>query len=102
MTQDILPCLRESSILVMQDENDIIEFAGHKASYISWVYVDPTHRRRGVATALVRQMRHVECRQKQSCRRALHQRLGVVIEKEFAGDFNGHAIDVMTLWHEAS
>ena len=45
-----LAMFRESSIIVIEEANNIIGFAGHKGNYISWVYVHPAHRRRGIAT----------------------------------------------------
>src|SRR6266850_5904916 len=43
----------DSQILVMEDLGLIIGFAGSLGSSITWLFVHPNHRRKGVARALV-------------------------------------------------
>jgi ribosomal protein S18 acetylase RimI-like enzyme len=88
-----LALFRESCIIVIEETHNIVGFAGHKGNYISWVYVHPTHRRRGVAIALVSEMlRRIDgtatlnVGKNNQAARALYQRLGFVVEKEFTGN----------------
>src|SRR6267142_5679840 len=50
---DMMALFRQSEILVMEDEGQVIGFGGNKGGYISWLFVHPQHRRRGVARALL-------------------------------------------------
>jgi ribosomal protein S18 acetylase RimI-like enzyme len=102
-----LTLFRESSIIVIEEANNIVGFAGHKGNYLSWVYVHPTHRRRGIAAALVSEMLQridgtatLNVGKNNQAARSLYQRLGFVVEKEFTGNFNGHDVEVMTLRYD--
>ena len=102
-----LALFHDSNIVTMKDAAEILGFAGHKGNYISWVYVHPAHRRKGIATALVREMLNrlegtvtLNVGANNHGARALYQRLGFVVAKEFKGMFNGHDVDVMILSYD--
>jgi ribosomal protein S18 acetylase RimI-like enzyme len=88
-----------------ESTDQVIGFAGHKQSYISWMFVHPWHRRRGVAIALLREMlprlgRPVTLNvgKKNLPARRLYEELGFVVEKDFIGQWdNGEAVAVLTL-----
>lgn len=84
-----LALFRESSISVAEDAGQVVGFAGHRGNYISWVYVRPTHRRRGVARRLVQDMLGrltgtvtLNVGANNTAARQLYETLGFVIDRE--------------------
>jgi ribosomal protein S18 acetylase RimI-like enzyme len=83
----------------------VIGFAGYQENYISWMFVHPRHRRKGVAIALIREMlprlgRPVTLNvgKNNIPARRLYEQLGFVVEKDFIGQWdNGEAVAVLTL-----
>jgi ribosomal protein S18 acetylase RimI-like enzyme len=53
---DMQALFRGSQILVAEHLDRIAGFGGNRGSFITWLFVHPGFRRRGVATALVRDM----------------------------------------------
>ncbi len=95
---------RESRILVVEDQEEVLGFAGNSGNYISWMFVHPHHRRKGVARLLLEHIltsldgkvklnvfknNHAAC--------ALYQQFGFEIEREFVGNLNGYKTKAMTL-----
>jgi ribosomal protein S18 acetylase RimI-like enzyme len=100
---------RESQILVMESDNRIVGFGGNRDNYISWLFVHPAHRRKGVATALVRAIVArldgpvtLNVSTENTPARRLYERLGFTVEREFIGDFKGHPCPVSRLRYEAA
>lgn len=117
ITSDAIPSLdsdsemkilfQESQILVMDDDNRIVGFGGNRGNCISWLFVHPDHRRKGVATALVRAITSrlhgpvtLNVATENIAARSLYERLGFRIEREFIGDFKGQACPVSRLRYE--
>jgi ribosomal protein S18 acetylase RimI-like enzyme len=99
---------RESQIFVMEDDNRIVGFGGNKGNFISWLFVHPAHRRRGVATALVRAITSrlngsvtLNVATENIAARCLYERLGFIVEQEFTGHFKGHPCRICKLRREA-
>jgi ribosomal protein S18 acetylase RimI-like enzyme len=99
---------RESQILVMEDDNRIIGFGGNRGNFIAWLFVHPAHRRKGVATALVRAITArlngsvtLSVATENTAARALYARLGFTVEREFISHFKGHPCGVSRLRYEA-
>ena len=46
----------ESRILVAEENGTVIGFGGNRGNYVSWLFVHPAHRRRGIALALMEQI----------------------------------------------
>ena len=46
----------DSTIFVADEGDQIIGFGGYKGNYVSWLFVHPAQRRRGVARALLREI----------------------------------------------
>jgi ribosomal protein S18 acetylase RimI-like enzyme len=102
--EDHLALFRESSILVAEDARQVVGFGGYRGNYVSWVYVHPAHRRRGIARRLLGEMLgrlsgtvtlNVGANNKAA--RQLYETLGFVVDREFMGKFSGHDVRVMTL-----
>src|SRR5208283_5564957 len=53
---EMLVLFRDSQIVVMEDAGRIIGFCGNRGTVITWLFVHPEHRRKGVARALVQGM----------------------------------------------
>ena len=54
--QSNMDLFNKSKILVMEEGNNIMGFGGNKGNYISWLYVHPNHRRKGVAKTILDQV----------------------------------------------
>lgn len=53
---DRIASFAKSRIFVWEEKGKLLGFAGHKGSYIGWLFVDPAAFRRGIARALLRHM----------------------------------------------
>ena len=100
---------RGSQIVVAEDSNRVAGFGGNRGSFITWLFVHPEFRRRGVATTLVRSML---ARLQQPvtlnvmvgnlAARTLYARLGFQTEREFEGNFQGNPCSVAKLRYETA
>lgn len=97
----------ESTILVIEDAGRVVGFGGYRGNYISWLYVHPAHRRKGVARMLVQEMRErlsgtitLNVGRNNSAARRLYETFGFIVDREFTGKFNGHDVRVMRMKHE--
>ena len=97
----------DSEILVMEDANRIVGFGGSRGTFITWLFVHPNHRRKGVACALVRELvarldgtitLNVATTNGAACN--LYKRMGFTVEREFMGQFNGHNCPVAKLRYD--
>lgn len=99
-----------SQVSVMDDAGQVVGFAGNRGTVITWLFVHPSHRRRGVATALVRELLAqldgtitLNVATRNAAARNLYERLGFTLEREFIGRFNGHSCAVAKLcYHKAA
>jgi len=106
---DMQALFHGSQIQVVDDCDRIAGFGGHRGSFITWLFVHPAFRRRGVATALVREML-TRLRQPvtlnvmvdNAAARALYERLGFCVEREFQGHFQGSPCNVAKLRYETA
>jgi ribosomal protein S18 acetylase RimI-like enzyme len=106
---DMQALFRGSQILVAEDSDRIAGFGGNRGSFITWLFVHPAFRRRGVATALVRDMLArlqqpvtLNVMVSNMAARALYERIGFNVEREFQGNFQGRACGVAKLRYEAA
>lgn len=104
---NMLALFRNSEIFVMERGERIVGFSGSRGTFITWLFVHPAHRRMGVARALVREMLarltgtitlHVATTNVAAYN--LYKCLGFTVEREFIGQFNGHACPVAKLRFE--
>ncbi|MFC1533239.1 GNAT family N-acetyltransferase [Thermodesulfobacteriota bacterium] len=102
--ENFLKLFRESEIIVMEVKNKVIGFAGNKGNYISWMFVDPEHRRKGVAGKLLSEILKdlkgeikLNVAKNNIAGKKLYKKFGFVIEKEFVGNFNGYKSQAMIL-----
>ena len=100
----MLELFRASEIIVAIDDEEVIGFGGFKGSYISWLFVHPDHRRRGVARALLAAMlARLEGPVRLNVLRSnvaaikLYEEFGFTVIKDFVGRFNGQEVNVLTL-----
>ena len=75
----------------------VVGFAGSLGSSISWLFVHPNHRRKGVARALVRELIArldgpitLNVATINTAARNLYETIGFVVEREFLGEFKGY------------
>jgi len=106
---DMKSLFRASQIVVAEDTGRVVGFAGNRGSFITWLFVHPQFRRRGVASALVRHMVArleppvtLNVAAENSAARALYQRLGFKVEREFLGNFQGRPCSVCKLRYETA
>jgi ribosomal protein S18 acetylase RimI-like enzyme len=100
---------RDSRVLVCEVDGCVIGFAGNKGNYISWLFVHPDFRRRGVAARLLREVLRplrgtvaLNVAKNNRPARALYEKNGFVLEKEFVGQWNGYECHVARLRYEAN
>ncbi len=99
----------DSQIYVVVDSNTILGFGGHKGNYISWLFVHPIHRRKGIAKLILQQILDqltgtikLYVAKNNLSANVLYKKLGFKIEREFMGNYNGYQSQVMTLCLEKS
>ena len=92
-----------------EEDGTIAGFAGNRGSFITWLFVHPSFRRRGVGTALVRDLLRkldqpvtLNVALTNGPAMSLYQRMGFKVEREFLGDFNGHPCKVARLRYAAA
>ena len=105
----MMALFRDSRIVVMVDADRVVGFAGSRDSFITWLFVHPSYRRKGVATALVGEMLGrlespvtLNVAMSNIAALALYQRMGFAVEREFAGQFQGNPCGVAKLRHETA
>ena len=98
---------RVSQIVVAEEASRVVGFAGHRGSFITWLFVHPEFRRRGIANALVRHLiarlePHVMLNvvSGNAAARALYARLGFKLERELRGNFQGWPCNLCKLSYE--
>jgi ribosomal protein S18 acetylase RimI-like enzyme len=103
----MLALFHDSIILVAHEAEQIVGFGGHKGNYISWLFVHPAHRRQGVARALLKEIIErlnglitLNVAAENLAARQLYSGLGFTVARDFAGQFNGQGLRVLTLSYE--
>jgi ribosomal protein S18 acetylase RimI-like enzyme len=93
-----------SAVDLAEKAGQVLGFAGTRGDTITWLFVHPAHRRKGVAGELLRHILrrldgvatlHVAKGNQPALR--LYEQFGFSAESEFAGHFNGHAVQVLRL-----
>jgi len=104
---DMMALFQSSQILVMESGGQIVGFGGSRSTSITWLFVHPEYRRKGIAHALVLEMLErlvgtitLNVATTNVAAYNLYQRLGFTVEREFVGQFNGHACPVARLRFE--
>ena len=52
----MLPYFNESEIMVYEEEVNILGFIGRKGNVVSWLFVHPDHRRKGIGRRLLKDL----------------------------------------------
>ena len=99
----------ESQVVVMEDRDRVVGFCGNRQSFITWLFVHPEFRRRGVASALIGDMVArlsdpitLNVMANNLAARALYEQMGFKVEREFQGTFQGTPCEVARLRHTAA
>jgi ribosomal protein S18 acetylase RimI-like enzyme len=99
---------RDSAVLVGEVHGGVAAFAGTKGNYISWLFVHPDFRRRGLGSLLLREVMAPLCgavelnvAKNNQPARALYEKAGFKVAKEFVGEWNGYECQVARLRYEA-
>jgi putative acetyltransferase len=105
----MMTLFRDSQMVVMERANRIVGFAGSRGSFVTWLFVHPSYRRQGVATALLRDMLKrlegpvtLNVAMSNHAALALYQRSGFAVEREFVGQVQGNSCKVAKLRHETA
>jgi ribosomal protein S18 acetylase RimI-like enzyme len=95
---------KESQILVVEEYDTILGFGGYKGNYISWLFIHPSHRRRGVAHMILNHILDqlsgpikLNVGKYNEAAKSLYFKLGFKVEREFTGNFNGYKSEALTL-----
>ena len=104
---DMMALFQSSQILVMESGGQIVGFGRSRGTSITWLFVHPEYRRKGIAHALVLEMLErlvgtitLNVATTNVAAYNLYRRLGFTVEREFVGQFNGHACPVAKLRYE--
>jgi ribosomal protein S18 acetylase RimI-like enzyme len=108
--RNMMELFHNSQLFVMEDAGRVVGFAGSRGTVITWLFVHPNDRRRGVADALVRELLArldgtitLNVATTNAAARNLYEHLGFTVEREFTGQFNGHSCPVAKLrYHKAA
>jgi len=103
----MMTLFQSSQILVLESGGRIVGFGGSRGTSITWLFVHPEYRRKGVARALVLEMLArlvgtvaLNVATTNVAAYNLYKRVGFTVEREFVGQFNGHACPVARLRFE--
>jgi|APSaa5957512576_1039674.scaffolds.fasta_scaffold163624_1 ribosomal protein S18 acetylase RimI-like enzyme len=104
-----LKLFHDSRIIVVEERELILGFGGYRLNYISWLFVHPDHRRKGVGQMLLNQVLSrlagtikLNVAKNNIAAKKLYEKHGFKIEREFVGNFNGFESQAMTLILEKS
>lgn len=96
----------ESQVTVADDGGRVVGFGGSRGSFITWLFVHPSFRRRGIASALVKRMLSELDRPvtlnvaiTNIAAMSLYERLGFAVERKFVADFQGRPCSAARLTH---
>lgn len=102
----MLALFEESKILVFEREGAVAGFGGYRNQTITYLFVHPEQRRKGVASQLVVAILNVlggeaklNVAKKNVSAYHLYSRLGFVTETEFEGQYNGYPCEVARMHH---
>ena len=94
----------DSQILVVEGNNTVLGFGGNKGNYISWVFVHPEHRRKGVAKTILSEILseltgeiRLNVAKYNHAAQNLYKAFGFEVEREFRGNYNGYESQAMTM-----
>jgi ribosomal protein S18 acetylase RimI-like enzyme len=106
---DMQALFRGSRIIVAEVSHRVAGFSGSRDSFITWLFVHPDFRRKGVATALVCEMLarldepvSLNVMLGNTPARTLYERIGFKVEREFQGNFRGNPCNVARLRYETA
>ena len=106
---DMQALFRGSDVFVAIESGNVAGFGGSRGSFITWLFVHPAYRRKGIATALVRFMLGrlrepvtLNVMSNNTSARALYEGIGFNVVREFQGNFQGNPCSVVKLSYETA
>ena len=94
----------ESKVTVVESGTELVGFAGNRGTLITWLFVLPSYRRSGVATALLAELLArlerpltLNVVAGNTAARSLYERFGFQVMHEFTGNFQGTPCNVAKL-----
>ncbi|MEM7206489.1 MAG: N-acetyltransferase [Pseudomonadota bacterium] len=99
--------LFENSKIYVYEEDSILGFVGNKGNYISWLFVHPQHRNRGIGNRLIGSLLTnlagtvaLNVAKSNKVATNLYSKLGFTVAKEFEGKYQGVPIIVNRMEYE--
>ena len=94
----------ESHILVYEEEGKVLGFVGQKENVVSWFFVHPDHRRKGIGQSLMHQLIDIwkdplelNVAKQNHVAISLYSRVGFKVYYEFSGNMFGTPISVVRM-----
>ncbi|MCP4355812.1 MAG: GNAT family N-acetyltransferase [Proteobacteria bacterium] len=102
--QSNIDLFNKSNVLIIESQNEILGFGGNKDNYISWLFVHPSHRRKGVAITILDQILssltgeiRLNVAKYNEAAINLYKKYGFIVERDFQGNYNGYKSQAKTL-----
>lgn len=99
-----LKLFKNSQIYVVEEDKRIFGFGGNKGNYISWLFVHPDHRRKGVGQMILNLILgelsgeiRLNVAKNNMAAQSLYEKNGFIIERVFTGNYHGFPSQAMTL-----
>ena len=94
----------DSEVLVYEENERILGFIGRKKNVISWLFVHPEHRRKGIARSLLKELMEtyqgplkLNVAKNNKPAMTLYESLGFEVFEEFEGDMYGNVIPAVRM-----
>ena len=94
----------DSDIMVYEIQNKVVGFIGQKAEFVSWLFIHPKYRRRGIGRILLKELLNSsECSftlnlvKTNKVAMELYSSMGFEITKEFQGNMYGKLIPAVRM-----
>jgi len=106
LSQDdqMLRYFNESEIMVYEEEGNILGFIGRKGNVVSWLFVHPDHRRKGIGRRLLKDLIHtwkgslrLNLAKSNQGAMILYTSLGFEVIEEFEGNMYGKRIPAVRM-----
>ena len=97
-----------SRVLVAEAGGRVVGFAGHRESFVTWLFVHPAFRRKGIGRSLMRHLIadlyppiKLNVASDNLAAQGLYRQLGFTVDREYVGEFQGRPCSVTRLRYES-